>query len=49
MTIEEIRDMYNQATRTDTPPPNAELKEIEPDVFAWVERTNDDDDGDTNE
>ena len=49
MTIDEIRDMYNQATQTDAPPPNADLKEISPNVFAWVERTDDDDDGDTTE
>lgn len=48
MTIEEVREMYNSAMRTDEPPPNCELKEISPNVFAYVLRT-DDTDGNTTE
>lgn len=47
MTIEEAREIYNAATRTDEPPPDCDLKEISPNVFAWVERTDDDGDDTT--
>lgn len=42
---EKTREIVNEAMRTTNPPPNCELKEISPNMFAWVKCTDDDDDG----